>query len=86
MILSDKKVVVQRVKGGSFRFITVQDFNIVRIDAVGTLIIPPHHYVLPKDFNIGATILTYCISFNRVLLNFQSPGPRGGLLGQDSEM
>ena len=54
MIFSDKKIVVQHVKGGSFRFVTVQDFNIVRIDVVGGLIIPPHHYVLPKDFNVGA--------------------------------
>ena len=35
-------------------FITVQDFNIVRIDVFGALIIPPHHYVLPKDFNVVA--------------------------------
>ena len=45
MIFSDKKIVVQRVKGGSFRFVTVQDFNIVRIDVVSALIIPPHHYM-----------------------------------------
>ena len=54
MIFSDKKIAVQHVKGGSFRFITVQDFNIVRIYVVRGLIIPPHHYVLPKDFNVGA--------------------------------
>ena len=54
MIFSDKKIVVQCVKGGSFSFITAQDFNIVRIDVVGALFIPPHHYVLSKDFNIGA--------------------------------
>ena len=54
MIFSDKKIVVQLVKGGSFRFVTVQDFNIVRID-VGALIIPPHHYVLPKGFNVVAS-------------------------------
>ena len=52
MIFSDNKTVVQRVKGGSFRFVTVQDFNIVRIDDVGALIIPPH-YILPKDFSVG---------------------------------
>ena len=53
MIFSDKKIVTQRVKGGSFRFITVQNFNIVRIDVVGALFIPPHNYVLPKDLNVG---------------------------------
>ena len=47
MIFSNKKthVVVQRVKGGGFIFVTAQDFNIVRTDVVRarTISITVHH-------------------------------------------
>ena len=35
-------------------FVTVQDFSIPRTNVVRALSIPPHHYVFPKDFNVGA--------------------------------
>ena len=42
---------VKSEKGVRFRFVTVQNFSIIRIDALRALSVPPHGYVLPKYFN-----------------------------------